>query len=248
MKKICRIIAVNLIISLLSIFPGIALASSNGNPATVKAGTWYNLKDEYPAPVYRFKVADNAIVTINWKGNKNGEIRFAFHIDQNCEHEVYTTYYLHDEKGIEMFSLSKGTYYLLMENNGGVKTAKARVLVQKAPDQGNYKKSKAVSLGANKVAYIANTPDCCYTRWYKIKLNKKKSISVYTNEGHADRITIFNSKMNRVKCAIGDTKVTSERGLDAGMYYIRVVAFSPFYSAYLLDDEYASDCMTIKWN
>ena len=182
MKKICRIIAVNLIISLLSIFPGIALASSNGNPATVKAGTWYNLKDEYPAPVYRFKVADNAIVTIDWKGNKNGEIRFAFHIDQNCEHEVYTTYYLHDEKGIEMFSLSKGTYYLLMENNGGVKTAKARVLVQKAPDQGNYKKSKAVSLGANKVAYIANTPDCCYTRWYKIKLNPHAASRATINE------------------------------------------------------------------
>ena len=240
-----RLISISLIVVLLIAFSSIAQASSN--PVPLKTGMWYSLKDEYPSTVYKLTITDNAVVKINLKGNINGEIRIAFHTDEKCNQEIYSTSYLHEEKGVEMFSLSKGVFFILMENNAGVDGVKAKIVVQSALDQGNYKKLKAASLKANKLVYVVNTPDCCYTRWYKIKLNKRKRITVCTNDDHADRITIYNTKMNRIKCAVGDKSIISENSVEAGIYFIRVVPFPPFYSAYLLDEEYVGDCTTIKW-
>lgn len=242
-----RIAFATVLMIVVMIFSMSAFASSDYKYSALKADKWYNLKEEYPKTVYKVKISDTSIVTINWRGNKNGEFHVVFYADKACSNEAYSTYYIHDTKGLEGFSLSRGTYYVLMENNAGVKSLQAKIRITKAVDKGNYSKAKAVSLAANRTVQIAQSPDCCYTRWYRIKLTKKQSVTITTSDYDANKVFMFGADMKLIKCAKGDSKVVTDNNLSAGTYFIRVVPFAPFSSQYEYENEYAGDYMTLKW-
>ena len=145
--------------------------------------------------------------------------------------------------GSETVALTKGTYYIQMYAHNDKPSIKIKVTVQKAVNQSNYCRAKAVTLKPNKTVRIAQTSNYCYDRWYRITLNRKKAVTITTNEYMAQYITLYDSRMQEVAYTSGSRKVISEDPIKKGTYFIRVI--SP---GYYNVGEYVGSYMTLSWN
>ena len=246
MKQMQRTVALVLaLVVVMAAFSTGALAADSYRVETLKKGTWYKLPSgSSDNTIYKLALSTDSIVTVKWKGNKTGEAILYFYPNTKCDDYIKHCIYDKEPSGSEMVPLTKGTYYIQMYEYKEEPTTQVKVTVQKAVNQNNYCRAKAVSLKPNKTVKIAQTADYCYDRWYRIRLNSKKTVTITTNEGNADYIRLYDSKMQRVDCTSGSRKVITEDPIKKGTYFIRVM--SP--DDYFYVDEYVGTYITLSWN
>jgi len=242
MKQMQRTVALVLaLVVVMAAFSTGAFAASRYRVATLKEGTWYKVRSsDYANTIYKLALSTDSIVTVNWKGNKSGEACSYLYTNTKCDDSIAG--FIDDEapSGSAAVGLAKGTYYIRMYEYEDRPTTQVKVNVQKAVNQSNYCRAKAVNLKPNKTVKIAQTADYCYDRWYRIALNSKKTVTITTNEEMAECITLYDSRMQEIDCTSGSRKVITEDPIKKGYYFIRVRAYSV--------GEYVGTYITLSWN
>ena len=246
MKQMQRTVALVLaLVVVMAAFSTGAFAADRYRVATLKKGVWYKVPYKDNAyTIYKLALSADSIVTVNWKGNKYGEAYLYLYTNTKCDDSIASFIDYEAPSGSAAVGLAKGIYYIRMYEYEDRPTTQVKVTVQKAVNQNNYCRAKAVSLKPNKTVKIAQTADYCYDRWYRIALNSKKTVTITTNEEMADRIILYDSRMQNIDCTSGSRKVITEDPIKKGTYFIRVM--SPRDYAYV--GEYVGTYMTLSWN
>lgn len=129
---------------------------------------------------------------------------------------------------ITKIAVDKGTYYF---RGYGLFKYTFKALKPAA----NYCIKKSSGLAAGKTVTTCMSKNNHYSRWYKIKLKKKKSITFWSNYG--DQIRVYDSKHKKLDIEHAGTKSTKyyTKKQKKGTYYIRITP-----SLY--------DVITLKWS
>ena len=243
MKHMQRTVALVLAMAMvMAAFSTAAFAADRYNVETLKKGTWYKIPNyDNIKTIYKLALSADSIITIKRKGNDSGAAYVLFYTDKKCDgSSINDDYY----SGTEIFSLAKGTYYIKMYDDWSEYTnMQVKITVQKAVNQSNYCRAKAVSLKPNKTVKIAQTSDYCYDRWYRITLNTKKTVTITTDEHMAGYIRLYDSRMQKVTCTSGSRKVITEYPVKKGTYFVRVISPDDYDVG-----EYVGTYMTLSWN
>jgi len=242
MKQMQRTVALVLaLVVVMAAFSTGAFAADSYRVETLKKGTWYKVPSYNKVKtIYKLSLSADSIVSVNWKGNESGEASLTIYTDKKCENSVRNCIDYEKPSGSYMIALTNGTYYIRMSEWEDRPTTQVKVTVQKAVNQNNYCRAKAVNLKPNKTVKIAQTADYCYDRWYRIALNSKKTVTITTNEEMAECITLYDSRMQEIDCTSGSRKVITEDPIKKGYYFIRVRAYSV--------GEYVGTYITLSWN
>lgn len=126
----------------------------------------------------------------------------------------------------EYVAVTKGTYYFC----SNTENAKIKITFTKINNSKNYCSALSKNLGSSKSETIVFNPGYEYARWYKIKLNKQKSITIkyqMLDGGNSRNSTVgfqlFKSNMNEIYCSnISGKDIIRTSILDKGVYYIKV--------------------------
>jgi hypothetical protein len=118
----------------------------------------------------------------------------------------------------------QGTYYLWTAEE---KDVSLKYTFVKASSPDNYCRAKAAKLNSGKKQTIVFTDGYEYSRWYKIKLNKKKAITLNLNAVDGGEIEkyfgVFDSKGKAVSVtAKTKNKTYKTATLKKGTYYVRI--------------------------
>ena len=144
-------------------------------------------------------------------------------------------------EGSNIVPLSKGTYYL----NCDEEETGFSYTYTKVSFPANYCRRKAVTLKKGVTVSICQTPKRNYSRWYKIRLTKKQSISFNSSVGN--RIRIYNSTLRSMSiehAGSQSTRYFTQEKLPKGTYYICVKRADP--GSYYSSDGYYYT--TLSWN
>jgi len=222
MKQTSRVFALLLAaLLLLAVIPAPSLAAAR--IVTMQKDYWYGLKSvKKDSTYYKLNLSSDSIVTVYWRNvNEWAGVTFYSRASGSagiCEASI------HERNGSAAVALAKGTYYIRMGYDGekGSSIPQVRVIVKKPVNKANYSKSKAVALSANTKVRIAQTDNNSYDRWYRIKLTKKKVVTLKAPQHYTSSILLYNSKSEKIACKRGEYKIVSKNALSAGTYYIRV--------------------------
>lgn len=206
MRQSKRFIALFLVvISLVVLLPFSAYASFSYK--TLNYGRWYDLnKSSSNVTIYRLKVSEDSLITIEWKGFQTGEIYGAIYRDKECFDEMEC--FLDDysgKTGIVRFVLYSGTYYIgMMEKGSGKNTTKVKVTKQSVRSinkgKNNISQKRAILLKQKKVIELAFTKNDNKPRWYKIKPTSSR-VSFYISDSFPFRI--YDENLNEVEGSYG---------------------------------------------
>ena len=226
MKRYRNLLILALVLMLLCSAP--SMAASPNRVKTLKTNTWFNIPNTDSADNYKLKLNADSIVTFSWR-------RCTDYVGLILNDSPSGGGYLYQieaftAKGSQAIALSKGTYYIAVEQVGpdDEPPAQGKFTVEKAVNQKNYSRSTAISLASGKTLKIAQTPANSYDRWYKIKLNKTQVITVATNAGNGKRVTIYNAKGRKLACKTSSRETVTKSKYKAGTYYIRVATPNAF--------------------
>lgn len=243
MKHISRVVVLLLVVA--CVLGSVTAFADSYRVATLKKDTWYKLSVRDKAfTVYKLNLTADSIVTVQWKNNTAGEGSVYLCTDKSCDDSIYSFVESSEVKGSGTIALSRGSYYFRMFEWDDKPHTQVKITAQKATNQDNYCRARAIALQPNKVVKIAQTPDYNYSRWYRIQLPQKKTVTITTNDEKAEYISLYNSKMQYVSCASGSKTVISEDPLPKGTYFIRVTSFGRYDSI----NEYVGSYITMKWN
>lgn len=148
--------------------------------AIIKSGKTIALKDFESAPLYKFTLEEDSVVTVSWINNFDTFSTVNVYSDSKANNVTIFSF-MESVKGKEYFAFKKGVYYVKMYDQtfGGPTT---KITISWTPvstyDQGNYCADKAVTLSANKTTRVVQTPGCNYERFYKIKIKAPKKVDV----------------------------------------------------------------------
>ena len=132
-----------------------------------------------------------------------------------------------------------GTYYIKMYD--GKEKAQVRITKKtvKSINKQNYCARKAINLSKKKKVQFAQSKKDNYTRWYKIKITKNQSFSIYGYDGWYN---LYDSNFNEIRCREDyDTSVITTDGIQPkGTYYL---ALYDYVSSLLTTGK----CYSIYW-
>ena len=224
----------------------------NYKAITTKQNTWYkpkgdefidwyyNSTDEFIREYnkYRYKVTVPANYYMKLTVKCNGSNTIYLHDALKAEY-YNGDYYATSSAYTYNIALPKGTYYFGASYNDNKLAFKYKLC--KYANKPNYKSTKALNWKANKKLAIVQMPGHNYTRWYKIKLTKKKRVYIWG----ADRVAMLDAKHQFVKVVKNNNAdgyaFASYAKLKPGTYYI---AFPWKWE----DDGYFDDCsVEIVW-
>ena len=124
--------------------------------------------------------------------------------------------------GTDFLPVKKGTYYIRCGVSGGNRALKATFYPLK--NKKNYSAKKALPAKKNKmkaVTIFAGAKKKTWTRWYKIRLTKKKKLRLWKSGG---KFTVYKGDqpvtMNYVKHDRSLHCYVSEKKMDKGTYFI----------------------------
>lgn len=234
-KRITQIISMVLVIAVcIALLPANAQAAEKKyvyqSAGTLKAGRYMTTKAasllSNPAIYYAYKltVPENGYITIT-RADTNGPIYLLPKLSK-CdtkkmilENALDVTF--NSQK--DYMVVSKGTYYLCSPNQ-----TKFKYSFTKSVQTANYCKEKAASLKAKKTTVICMNKGYEYSRWYKVKLTKKKPLTVIFKNLRSEletlypNFTVYNSSWNVVACPLQSGTKYKTGSLSKGTYYIRV--------------------------
>jgi len=163
--------------------------------------------------IYKITIPQNGIV--EYENKTSGDMYFYKKNKDSIFGESAGTFW----EGSDCTLVKKGTYYFSGYSDGSFKF----VVIGKPANKANYTMKKAIALPKTKKIFVLQQGDMRYTRWYRIKLKKAKTLRITTNYG--DFIKLFNAK-GKVVDLSGDStdemKYYSRKRLKKGTYYFRV--------------------------
>ena len=226
MKRILRTFLLSILVVMA--FGTAAQAKEVYKAIATKQNTWYKPKryeygwvgDDYVETYYRYKITvpANYYVTVTLKDKDSCRLNLYKSLKAASYDEI-EEFYTSSGAVSDNIVLQKGIYYFgLSYSNGGAAAFKYKFT--KYVNKANYKSSKALAWNANKKIAIVQTPGHNYTRWYKIKLTKKKRVYVWG----ADNVAMLDAKHQYVKVAENNNAdgyaYASYEKLKPGIYYI----------------------------
>ena len=121
--------------------------------------------------------------------------------------------------------IPEGTYLIWNDKDG----LNIRYTFIKAEDEENCDRSEAVSVASGKKKMVVFTDGHEYSKWYKIKLNKKKAITIKTalmdenSAGVKDYMKVFGSNGQEIKLSeTVKNKTYKTAAVKKGTYYIKI--------------------------
>jgi len=225
MKRTQRFFAMMLVvITLLALLPASAIAEYKVQ--SLKFNTWYKLKDSSSdMSVYKFKVSSDTSIIMTWK-NYQSDGNFGYggiYRDSSCDDLVsMDTVFLgvsRPSSGYNGIALYPGTYYLKMYDGAEKAQVKITKNSVKSINKPNYSISRAIALKKGKKVEFAQTKKDYYTRWYKIKLTKPQSISIY---GYSSYFELYDSNFNEIRTNrdYDGMVITTDGVQSTGTYYL----------------------------
>lgn len=139
----------------------------------------------------------------------------------------------------EKFAVKKGTYRIRVDAYEG--KMKFKYTFTKAKYNKNYCPDNAISLKRNKEVVEVVTPGKFYDRWYKITLDKKKSITYWLG-GEDGQVLIYDSDFNQVDIVMDEDGNYSRFKLKKGTYYVCIR-----YNNINMNPNSGIRCTTFKW-
>lgn len=197
----------------------------------VKYDSYYDEnKDEYIYTNYFYKIQVSSPGFLEIKV-KDGDVRLFDRLPKPEEDwsDISIAYIDSDET--ERIIVDKGTYYFLHYSD----VPMVQYTFTSVKPTANYCMKKAATLKAGKNVTVCMSAKHFYSRWYKVKLKKKKSITFWSNAG--DNIRVYNSKGKKIDTEHAGTQSTKwfTKRLKKGTYYIRIL---PSWN----------EVKTLKWN
>ncbi len=244
MKKALRTILLSVL--MLAALVSTVQAKEVYKAVTAKQNTWYTPKtidskwngSDFVWTNYRYKITVPAgsYVRVTFKSD-DGWIEI--YKTLAGQKEIMNVGSSSDSVKTYNFVLPKGTYFLR-----GYEKYRFKYQFIKYKNKANYKASKAVWLKAGKKTAVVQSRGHNYDRWYKIKLTKKKRVTVWGPED----VAIYDAKHQYVRVTkdynADGNKHSSYDKLKAGTYYIRVFGDRP-YGSYL---PWFGSVSILRWN
>lgn len=223
MKQIKKLTALMLVFTtLLAFFPTECFAAYKVK--TLNLNQWYKLKDSSSnMTIYKVKVPEDSVYIVSWK--KHDTDYFAYgtiSTDKACNNNVDTFLGVSvPSSGSKGIVLYKGTYYIKMYDSKEKTQVKITSKTVQSINKENYSVSRATILAKNKKMEIAQTKRDHYTRWYRIKLTKSQTISIY---GYDSWYDLYDSNFNPIRCNRDYQKkvITTDGVQSKGVYYLAV--------------------------
>ena len=200
--------------------------------------------------MYQIKVKSPGYLTITWK-RKKGESDYLRLYRQTKDYPGNNYLVSMTESKTIKLAIGKGTYYLADDESSDNprKAGKFRYIFKSVKPTANYSPGTAKTLAPGKKVTICLTPEYEYSRWYKITLPKKNSITFWCerwtdgvkSSAPGYYIELYDSDFNTVNmehAGAESTKYFSSSYQDAGTYYIRVESS---------DYSMSHDLITLKW-
>ena len=198
--------------------------------------------------VYQIVVPYNAILTIQYSGNKKNNSIFISQGEGGWHQDFQYITSGKSKSAKQTFVVEKGTYHITNCKDNKPVRLKYSIKKIQSQNQSNYRKSKAVILKKNKNLSVLQTFDENYYRWYKIKVtktqkiriigkrtstvgeinNKAVSVATWTAYGHLlmdypfGDLFIYDSKGKLVECKNAKDGIITQKAVSKGTYYIRV--------------------------
>lgn len=198
--------------------------------------------------IYKITVAEEGYITVSGKLTKKSvsyPYGYADFTLLNSKKQDFTDFYpdyvavsTSQTTGSVKYPVSKGTYYISVKSyynssNSVNIYVKYKFTPVKTPT--NYCIGNAISLNSGKTAYIYQTPQKSFDRWYKINLTTSKKIKITTNAS----INVYDKDGNRVNTNYVSSNIYETIKVASGTYYIRVESYNhPF----------ECDYNTLKWS
>ena len=184
----------------------VAIAPKNVEAATPKLmpqGTYVTFK---PGEKYKITIPANGYIKV-YNPSQSWEV--SFKKSGQPETALYTN-------KTQLVPTNTGTYYI---RNGSDSAIKLKYKYVKVANTTNYCMKRASALAAGKTKTICVNNGREFDRWYKIKLTKSKTITLYTHRMHYD-LSIYNSEFEEFSCSpLEDGKLKSPK-LPKGTYYL----------------------------
>ncbi len=201
----------------------LACPASTADAATksIKEGKWVQVSSR--SNYYKVVVKGEGYITLYAKNDKKGTAYFdLLNSKKKFFSDPCTVYSTNGKTDSIKVPVSKGTYYIRLNDTffGGKAYVKYTFTSIKQPE--NYCIDNAIVLKSGKYKKIYQSPDYSYDRYFKIKLNTAKKITVtslseaeiYDDEGDTVSTTDDFDNYNR--------RIYKTKKLKAGTYYIRV--------------------------
>jgi hypothetical protein len=136
---------------------------------------------------YRFTLADDALVQINWSRNAKKTAHIRIYTDVNKTGTVYGND-INTSSGKDQIALREGVYYVDMWDTYATPTTIIRFdwTFASEYDKGNYCKKKAATLKADTLVEVVQVDNYNYARFYKINLKKAQKITIMCPYSTAD--------------------------------------------------------------
>lgn len=212
-----------------------------------KSGKW-----TYTNNMYKIKVSSPGYLTIKWKTKE--EYTSLRLYKQKKDYKDGDSFASIERNHSAKIAVDKGVYYASAGGSSSQpgKIGKFQYTFKKVKPTANYSPGTAKYLTPGKTATICMTPEYAYSRWYRITLPKKKSITFWCTKWSGGSksddpgyyVTVYDSDLKYIDmehAGSGSSQYFSSDYQEAGTYYIRVK--SPSYS---YDDLYGF-LTTLKW-
>ena len=200
------------------------VSTADAATKSIKEGVWKNIKST--SNYYKVVVPGEGYVTLSAKNTKGGIAFFDF---LNSKKEFFsdpeTVYSTNGKVDNIKVPVSKGTYYIRLNDDsyfglGGY--AYAKYTFTSIKQAKNYCMGKALTLKPGSFKKIYQTPKYSFDRFFKIKLDTAKKITVKSKS----EVLIYDIEGNTVSTTDdfdnNNMRIYKTKKLKAGTYYLQV--------------------------
>ena len=223
MKRLKKILCVMVTVALVFAFV-CPVSTADAATKSIKEGVWKNIKST--SNYYKVVVPGEGYVTLSAKNTKGGIAFFDF---LNSKKEFFsdpeTVYSTNGKVDNIKVPVSKGTYYIRLNDDsyfglGGY--AYAKYTFTSIKQAKNYCMGKALTLKPGSFKKIYQTPKYSFDRFFKIKLDTAKKITVKSKS----EVLIYDIEGNTVSTTDdfdnNNMRIYKTKKLKAGTYYLQV--------------------------
>ncbi len=223
MKHLKKILCLVMVLAFVFTFAS-PVSTADAATKSIKEGVWKNIKST--SNYYKVVVPGEGYVTLSAKNTKGGIAYFDF---LNSKKEYFSdpeTVYGSGTKATSIkVPVSKGTYYIRLNDDSYFDLAGyayAKYTFTSIKQAKNYCMGKALTLKSGSYKKIYQTPKYSFDRFFKIKLDTAKKITVKS----LSEIRIYDTEGGEIDTTQNyddiELRIYKTKKLKAGTYYLQV--------------------------